>query len=528
MAKIPFHIKHQSTACLLAAVLISSLLLSGCSGGGKEAAVTQPQAAAATFTGGQLKLGAAGTATDLIAGMDLLVNLPAGVTVDANPASGEAASGAVAISGAAAGSNSLVVAKYAPAAADTPAKLHIVVINAAGFSPGEFATVKFNLAAGASLPALNAFTIASFSAKGLDSSPLNGITAAPLSVVGVGNKQAQLIVPGVPVTVVPVFLNISVATPTRISSQTISGALTNVGDTLTISTNTAAAVAAPVITGSAWSALVSGLVEGANIITVTEKDGGGAAIATVSATIIFDITPPFINIDTAIGGKITNSAGVAGTAEVGSKIAVNCDNNLADVIFFDDLFQNITRWSGMILGQLHEGDNYCRVTATDAAGNVNVKEVDFFFDHIPPDLDIHFDEFIKYGDIYTIYGTVEAGVTPSIKINGIDYSGIITVNGSTWSAPLSGLASGANTISVTATDAAGNAITKTTTVTAVSATGSFSGAAIPTVADAVKALRMSIGIVTPTTVDVLRCDLLPDGKIDVGDAIMILKKVVGM
>src|SRR6185369_7278222 len=528
MVKIPFHIKLQSTTCLLAAALISSLLLGGCSGGGKEAAVTQPLATAAKFTGGLLKLGAVGTTTDLIAGMDLWVNLPAGVTVDADPSSGEAATGAVTSSGAAGGSNSLVAAKYAPAAAGTPAMLHIVVANAAGLNPGEFVTVRFNVAAGASFPALNAFTVANFSAKGLDSLPLSGMTAAPLSVEAAGNKQAQLIVTGGPVTVVPIFLNISVATPTRISSQTISGALTNVGDTLTISTNTAATVSAPVITGGAWSALVSGLVEGANIITVTEKDGGGVAVASVSATIILDTIPPFINVDTGIGGKITNSAAVAGTAEVGSTIAVTCDNVIADVIFFDDLLQNITRWSAMILGQLHEGDNFCRVFATDAAGNVNVKEVDFFFDHIPPNLDIHFDEFVKYGTIYTLFGTVEAGVTPSVSVSGGATVGPITVTGNTWSAQVSGLAAGSNTITVTATDAAGNVTTKTTTVTAVSATGSFSGAPVPTVADALKALRMAVGIITPTAQDLLRGDLLADGTIDLGDAILILEKVAGL
>jgi Glucodextranase, domain B len=523
MLKIPFHIKPQSTTCLLAAVLISSLLLGGCSGGGKEATATLP-VATATATGGLLKLGTSGAATDLIAGIDLLVSLPAGVTIDADPSSGEAATGAVTVSGAAAGSNSLVVAKYAPAGAGVPATLHMVLLNAAGFHPGEFATVRFNVAAGAGFPALNAFTVADFTARGVDSSVLGGVTAAASSVAGVGNATKKNIVIGV-----PAFLNISVATPTRFPSQTISGTL-NSGDTLTISTNTAATVSAPVtnIAGTTWSALVSELVEGANIITVTEKTGA-IPVATVSATIIFDKTPPFINIDTVIGQEnLDVGRGIAGTAEEGSTIVVTCDKVFADVIFFDDFAQHITRWSAMILGHLFEGDNYCRVIATDAAGNVNVKEVDFVFDDIPPLLDIHFDEFIKFGDIYTLSGTADAGVTPSITVNGVAYSGTITTSGSTWSAPLSGLSAGANTVTVTATDAAGNATTKTVTLNAVAANGSFSGAALPTITDAVTAMRMAVGLSAPTPAEKLRGDLLADGKIDLGDAILILKKCVGL
>jgi hypothetical protein len=513
---------------LIAALFSAMAALSGCSGGSGGTAASAAPVTVAKQTGGLLKLGISGTSAN-IAGMDLQVTLPAGVTVAADPVTGEAASGVVTASGAAAGgNNSLVMAKYAPAATGTPAMLHIVVISAAGLLPGEFVTIRFDLAAGASLPAKEAFSTASISAKGFDGSTLSGITVAPLSVEATGNKQAQLIVTGTPVTVVPVFLNISVATPTRISSQTISGALTKVGDTLTISTNTAATVTAPAITGGTWSALVSGLVEGANTISVTEKGGGGAAVATVSATIVLDTTPPFINIDTIIGhGDV--GRGVAGTAEVGSTIMVKCDHNLADVIFFDDLIQNITRWSGMIIGNLPQGSSSCTVTATDAAGNQTVKVVQFSVDTIPPSLSFSMSNMFSTSSAsQTISGTVEAGVTPSISVNGTPFTGAVTVNGTAWSAQLTGLTAGPNIVTATATDAAGNVTTQTTTVTGVTANGSFSGAAAPTIADALKAMRIAVGLATPTTEDLLRGDLYADNKIDLSDAILILKKTIGL
>src|SRR5512147_2222614 len=247
-----FTSKAQTSMRLLTAILIAAALLSGCSRSGGSGAATSPPLAAGAVneTGGLLKLGAVGAATTLIGGIDLRVNLPAGVTIDADPATGEAAGGAVALSGAAA-DNGLIAAKYAPASGTTPATLYIILINAAGFHTGEFATVRFNLAEGTSLPAVGAFVITNFSAKGPDSSALSGIIAAPLSVGAAGKAAAKNKAQSV-ITGDQNFLSISIDTPTRNSSQTITGTLFP-GDLLVISTNTTATVSAPTITGGTWS-----------------------------------------------------------------------------------------------------------------------------------------------------------------------------------------------------------------------------------------------------------------------------------
>jgi len=117
MLKIVFYIKPRLAACLLTAVSFV-LLLGGCSGGngGGTAPITE-----AKVTGGILKLGTSGTSA-IIAGIDIRINLPAGVSVAADPVSGETASGAVTISGAAAtGNNNLVSAKYVAATNAAPA-----------------------------------------------------------------------------------------------------------------------------------------------------------------------------------------------------------------------------------------------------------------------------------------------------------------------------------------------------------------------------------------------------------------------
>jgi hypothetical protein len=138
-----------------------------------------------TPTSGLLTLGTAGAA-NIIAGIDMTVNLPAGIIVDADPLTGVVADGVVTISGVAAvGTRNMSVAKYTPASIGTPALLHVIIANAFGFHLGEFATIQFDLATGATFPAANAFSVTNFFAKGLDGAGLNGITAAPASVAGI-------------------------------------------------------------------------------------------------------------------------------------------------------------------------------------------------------------------------------------------------------------------------------------------------------------------------------------------------------
>ena len=176
---------------------LATIALSGCGGGGSGGATpasdngsifttgsTNPLAAP---TKGLLKLATAGAA-GTIAGIDMTVDLPAGVTVAADPNTGEVTTGAITVSGAAAGTfgtQNVTAAKFTPASTVTPAQLHIVMANVPGFSVGEFATVQFDLATGTALPAADAFTVTGCIAKGLDGLGLSGITAAPASVAGI-------------------------------------------------------------------------------------------------------------------------------------------------------------------------------------------------------------------------------------------------------------------------------------------------------------------------------------------------------
>ena len=188
----------------LSILCLAMITLSGCGGGGGGAGTAAPSPAQGTDvtgtgsnagggadttisapTKGVLKMATAGAAAT-IAGIDVTINLPAGVTVAADPVTGEVVNGVVTVSGGAAfGTQNLTVAKLTPASAATPAQLHISMANMPGLNLGEFATVQFDLTTGTPLPAASAFTVKSFLARGLDGAGLSGITAAPLSVGGI-------------------------------------------------------------------------------------------------------------------------------------------------------------------------------------------------------------------------------------------------------------------------------------------------------------------------------------------------------
>lgn len=134
---------------------------------------------------GWIKLSSSGNG-GIIAGIDVTVALPPGVTVKSDPNTGEVLLGAVTISGVAAvGSNRLSSATFTPASGGSSAKLRMILVNVGGFGPGEFATIRFDLDGGASFPAADAFSVTSLLAKGRDGSGLVGITAAPTTVAGI-------------------------------------------------------------------------------------------------------------------------------------------------------------------------------------------------------------------------------------------------------------------------------------------------------------------------------------------------------
>lgn len=136
-----------SLFCLLVLVI-----LGGCGGGGSSTPAPAP-ATNTTATKSTVKLSTTGTlpAGAQLSGIGVKIELPAGVTVDT--VGTDVAAGVVTVTGAPAqaGATALTAPVYTPAAGNVPGTLQFA-IGANNFGTGEFATVIFNLAAGASAP----------------------------------------------------------------------------------------------------------------------------------------------------------------------------------------------------------------------------------------------------------------------------------------------------------------------------------------------------------------------------------------
>ena len=115
---------------------------------------------------------------------------------------------------------------------------------------------------------------------------------------------------------------------------------------------------------------------------------------------------------------------------------------------------------------------------------------------------------------------------------------VITIGGngiSTWSCEITGLVPGDNAITVRALDFVFNLTTRTADIRIIFADGNFDGIGLVGISDALKALRLAVGLELTTANDLLHGDVspfisggAPDNVINVSDALLILKKVVGL
>ena len=139
--------------------------------------------------GGVLKLGTTASVAPVptIVGIILTVNLPDGVIVPIDPLAtvvGQAAAGAVTLSGVAVGVKGTISAIVTPATATTPGHVDITIQHQGGFGIGTFATINFKMdpAAKAFPASPAAFTIPSFTVQGIKLATLSGITVVPTTL----------------------------------------------------------------------------------------------------------------------------------------------------------------------------------------------------------------------------------------------------------------------------------------------------------------------------------------------------------
>ncbi|WP_001114204.1 Ig-like domain repeat protein, partial [Acinetobacter baumannii] len=197
------------------------------------------------------------------------------------------------------------------------------------------------------------------------------------------------------------------------------------------------------------------LTDGPHTITVTATDPAGNA-GTDTAVVTIDTTAP----NAPVLDPINATDPVTGTAEAGSTVTVTYpDGSTATVVAGTD-----GTWSVPNPGNLVDGDTVTAI-ATDPAGNTSGPAT-AVVDAVAPTVAL--DDVLTNDSTPALTGTVnDPTATVVVTVDGTDYPAVNNGDG-TWTLAdnaLPTLADGPHTITVTATDAAGNVGNDTAVVT---------------------------------------------------------------
>ena len=230
---------------------------------------------------------------------------------------------------------------------------------------------------------------------------------------------------------------------------------------------------AATVTGTTWSytltaADITAMGEGAETLSVTQTDAAGNSSTAATRPITIDtVAPTAPTIDLVASDDIINASEqasvITGTNEAGATVALSLGGNTRAATVAG------TTWSYTLtaadITAMGEGAETLSVTQTDAAGNVSTAGTrPIMIDTLAPtaptiDL-VATDDIVNASEqTATITGTNEAGATVALSLGGNTRAA--TVTGTTWSyaltaADITAMGEGAETLSVTQTDLAGN------------------------------------------------------------------------
>ncbi|MDC4484503.1 Ig-like domain-containing protein, partial [Acinetobacter baumannii] len=199
------------------------------------------------------------------------------------------------------------------------------------------------------------------------------------------------------------------------------------------------------------------LTDGPHTITVTATDAAGS-VGNDTAVVTIDTVAP----NAPVLDPINATDPVSGQAEPGSTVTVTYpDGTTATVVAGTD-----GSWSVPNPGNLVDGDTVT-ATATDPAGNTSLPGTGTVSADITAPV-VALDDVLTNDSTPALTGTVnDPTATVVVNVDGVDYPAVNNGDG-TWTLAdntLPALADGPHTITVTATDAAGNVGNDTAVVT---------------------------------------------------------------
>lgn len=290
------------------------------------------------------------------------------------------------------------------------------------------------------------------------------------------------------------------------------------------------------VTDGNWSFVASGFtLNSPNVFTVAAVDAALPApgnTTTLPITITHDSILPAVSVTTPVAASLINDP----TPTLNFTAS---DTNLdleALIVQVDGA--TVPALTGQPLALLTDGPHTVTVDGSDLAGNHTIVTNSFTVDATPPAITVVSPKIINARQ-----GQASPALTVTVNdANPVPANTVVTLDGTdvTALATLGPFTAGsAHTLVVNATDGAGNLSTTTLPFTVVFSDGRISslGAADPAIADALLALRHAVSLITLDADQFAHGDVAPldvngipnpNGVVDVADALIILRRVVGL
>ncbi len=271
------------------------------------------------------------------------------------------------------------------------------------------------------------------------------------------------------------------------------------------------------------------LLEGDNLITVVATDNTNNQ-STETRTIALDTTAPGLTLTQPADNSFTGVTvyEFTGSVDDPNAIVTAAVNGGSPVT----ATMNGTSFSCPV--NLESGLNTVDITLVDQVGNSTGLKRTMTLDTIAPTVEI------TVPDTDTIVGAMPVTITGTVNDALTEVSLVLTVNdvvvtptvsGSTFSYELTATEGGSFRIQAIATDLLGNSATVTRNII-YHPSGDADGNDTVEVADALKVLKMAVGLETPDPAKGDAAPLVggkpqPDGKVNAADALIILRRAIG-
>ncbi|MDU0459022.1 MAG: hypothetical protein RW306_09865 [Geobacteraceae bacterium] len=294
-------------------------------------------------------------------------------------------------------------------------------------------------------------------------------------------------------------------------------------DATSVEVNGVPALPGPVV--GQWTAKVK-LAAGLNTILVDALDVYNRTVQD-KRTVFYDGVAPVVTIMTPSQDVATKVPGltvkglISDNAEIKS-ISATVNNVDVQISLVNNEYTLFAEFQ-------QEGVYSIAVTVTDIANNKSTALRTIIYDVTAPVITI--DPVLVAAPV-KLEGTVEAGATVVVT-DATGASAPVVMNGDRWSADLSGAVYEYASLSITATDAAGNSSAKSIAVPVPD--GDVDGDNLVTIRDALKVIKLVVSGAQPSANDLLHGDVgpllngkrNPNGTLDLVDGILLLRKALG-